>query len=267
VNASVTGSPWKLPYLEYDERYATVPPLTFLAHRPPAAEPIPDRLRQYDAEYAIPSAAEPPRTLRTLAERWWIDVRFYFAPALAAVALAGFLAGYDRWRRVALATLAATWLSAAVSVVFHERYQAPAAAAALFLGVGSAHAFSKRLSHGWRRLFVAAVAAAHAAAVALAPPFGVPPPELAAAFDRVDRALEAPLAAPGPDLVFVSYDRAATVHAEFVFNPADLSNAAVLFARDRGADNPRLVRRFPERRPWRLHVSPDAVEIRPLYGP
>lgn len=66
-------------------------------------------------------------------------------------------------------------------------------------------------------------------------------------------------------LVFVDYDDNLTSQdGEWVYNPADLNGARVIFAHDLGAaKNPLLMRVYPERRVWRVHVSRGTTQLSP----
>jgi hypothetical protein len=64
---------------------------------------------------------------------------------------------------------------------------------------------------------------------------------------------------PGKQLVFVRYADGYTVHDEWVYNPADLTTARVLFAHDLGDRNPELIAAYPNRTLWLATVSKDEV--------
>jgi hypothetical protein len=60
----------------------------------------------------------------------------------------------------------------------------------------------------------------------------------------------------GTHLVFVRYDSDYPIHREWVYNPADLTAAPVIFAHDLGQDrNPALMALYPARSVWVLCVS------------
>jgi hypothetical protein len=83
-------------------------------------------------------------------------------------------------------------------------------------------------------------------------------------FDRFDRVVANLERDPGRDLVFVSYDPKATIHAEFVFNAADFHDSSIVWARDLGDRDAELAAHFPDRRLWRLHVAPDEMALQPV---
>jgi hypothetical protein len=62
-------------------------------------------------------------------------------------------------------------------------------------------------------------------------------------------------AEPGRQLVFVRYGPDHVVHDEWVANGADLASEPVLFVRDRGGDDARLLAAFPGRRAWLLFAD------------
>ena len=68
---------------------------------------------------------------------------------------------------------------------------------------------------------------------------------------------------PGKHLVFVRYDDDYTVHDEWVYNPADLNAAQVLFAHDLGTRNPELVAAYPGRTTWLVTVEKKEIHLEP----
>jgi hypothetical protein len=60
----------------------------------------------------------------------------------------------------------------------------------------------------------------------------------------------------GKHLVFVAYEPEHSCHEEWVYNEADLPNAAILWARDMGPEwNARLIEAYPNREPLQLRVD------------
>jgi hypothetical protein len=68
----------------------------------------------------------------------------------------------------------------------------------------------------------------------------------------------------GSHVVFVQYSDDYTPDLEWVYNPADLEGASVIFAHDLGAaKNRQLLADCSRRHAWRLRISPESVELRP----
>ena len=81
--------------------------------------------------------------------------------------------------------------------------------------------------------------------------------------DRVaiTRQLEA---TPGRHLVLVSYGPHHDVDWEWVYNPADIDGAKVVWARDMGAsDNQELLQYFHDRQVWRLNGDQSPPRLEP----
>lgn len=70
----------------------------------------------------------------------------------------------------------------------------------------------------------------------------------------------------GTHLVFVRYADDFSIHDEWVYNPADLTTAPVLFVHDLGERNDRLRAQYADRSAWLLLVSNQGFEVRP-YEP
>jgi hypothetical protein len=72
---------------------------------------------------------------------------------------------------------------------------------------------------------------------------------------------------PGEDLVLVRYEPGRNINTEWVYNPADLDRAPVLFARDMGAEgNAELLRYYAGRTVWVLDVGAEGARIEPYRG-
>ena len=102
----------------------------------------------------------------------------------------------------------------------------------------------------WSLLLTGATTVAQVAATVI--PAGVP------SFGQQRAQLLAELeATPEQDLVFVSYGPGHNIHNEWVYNKADIDQAAVVWARDMGDEaNRTLLEYFPERRAWFLESGP-----------
>ena len=72
----------------------------------------------------------------------------------------------------------------------------------------------------------------------------------------------------GRHLVFVHYADTFSVHREWVYNPASLNDAPVLFVHDLGPEkNAELMARYPDRLPWNVKVSQGRTQLEPYRVP
>jgi hypothetical protein len=65
---------------------------------------------------------------------------------------------------------------------------------------------------------------------------------------------------PGRHVVFVHYTGSHSPHAEWIYNPADIDAAPVIWAQDMGdSENRRLIKYYPGRAFWKFEPdeSPD----------
>ncbi len=258
-NRAITGSASRLPYFVYQKEYAVTSP--FLFGTPPAPPPYRHRaIGDYYLGVERPvwdrqqsAGALPVETLW----KWWRSVDFPFG-MLALLPLAMLLPlARSRSGRFPLAAAAAFLLAMGCLTFVLPHYAAPAAGLFLLcvlLAIRRIHALG-RPAHRWGRL---------AAAALLLPSVGVlawrvaghdPGGEFGRRRAAVVRELEA---TGGAHLVFVRYGRGHSPNYEWVFNPADLDRAPVLFARECGpGPDAELRASFPGRTAWRLTVDRD----------
>ena len=241
-NHAVTGSALRLPYLEWS------------AQASPHSE-----LHPYAGSTELPLSGKLDR-LRG----------FYFGAVLTCVAPLALL----RWRQTAVRRASFVLLVLIGVCVWGSKgwphYLAPVtvlvllmwaeALAALAELCGSRSLGPLRLG----RLLVGVVLALHLGRAA-ADAFG----RLRATEERswaLERqALLETLEADGEKhLVLVSYPARRSLHAEWVYNEADIDGAAVVWARDLGKQNAALLRHFAGRRVWRLRPSHEGAALQPL---
>jgi hypothetical protein len=260
---AVTGSPWRLPYLEHARQYLRMPLFLWDEPRPAPAYRVPD-LATFHGEIEPTFAArwadypgEAVARLRTLGS-------FFLGRTLFAVALGVVLA----WRRRRARALAlwAVWalLGHMAASAFFPHYAAPMTVLVACLFAMGARAWSRVRVRGWRLgpvvvavVLVALVSSAvdsaaegvHEAVVRRAGMGGWRP--------DVIRRLEG----LGPrHVVFVRYGPHHWAHREWVYNGADLAESRVLWARDLGdASNAAVRALYPGRTAWRLTVDWDGV--------
>ena len=252
-NASVTGRPWRLPYLAYEDQYAAAPPLLFASPRPVPPR-IPASMRAYAEQVELPHDLAQ-RTVHGFATTaagkvWFLATATLPSPWLwPLAALAARAAWRDRRLRVVAAALIATLLATLASNWTRTQYVAPAtAAAAVLLAAGAAGVA--------RPLWAAAVVA-----TALLP-FGPVPPGPRFQRDQLVAALDQE---PGRQLVLVRYGPDHRPDDEWVYNTADPPSAKVVWARDgddTGVTADQVRAAYPGRAIWHLDVTAAAAAIR-----
>jgi hypothetical protein len=266
-NRAVTGSPWTLPYAIHEASYSVTPLFLFGHVR---AQPPPYRhqaLRDFQIGYAL-HAFESRRT-----PRGFLDVVAFRVVALGAFFLGGALviagagapgALRDPWTRIAVASVAVLVVALLTETWFFPHYAAPAAPL-IYVVVTQA----LRRLRAWRRggsamlrTAVDAVIPVLLVSVVASLFLAAPPSER---FGRARAKLVAELTAqPGRDLVIVRYGPAHFVHDEWVYNAADIDAAPVVWARDMGDENVRLLEYFRDRKVWLLEPEARPLRLVPL---
>lgn len=254
----VTGSPFRLPYFEYEHRYAGTP---YFIWQSPA--PVPDfqtpALAAYYHDYMVPLSRFHGNPLVVWPQRLWLTARNFLGPLLFALAALALVLRPSRRIRLALASVLVCSLAMILSYWISSHYQAVAAALYLFLAVAGLRTLLLRLPRPARRFMpiVALLLAVQAAILARDPGIErdlahrtLPPPR--------EKILATLHAAGGRHLIFVRLEPPLDVHAAWVANDVPLGSAAVLWAWDRGpAEDRRLLAAFPDRHPLFLTVRGD----------
>ncbi|MGA2134858.1 MAG: hypothetical protein ABSH50_21440 [Bryobacteraceae bacterium] len=266
-NKQVTGSYWTLPYVLSRYQYGVPTTFTFQPNSSPHRELTANQQLDYDAQAVVHGGDTDSigRYLSRLGERVRFYRFFFLAPLYLVLPL--FLLSLRQWRFawVALTLVifalgtnfypyfyphyiaAATCLFILASVIGLQRLVRFSPEAALL--VGSLCAAEFLFWYGFHLFADTNVSAA------------ILPYEN---WDFVNHgdpqgrlAVHARLArAPGKQLVFVRY-WPRHMFQEWIRNAADIDNARVVWALDRGADeNERLRHYYPDRTPWLL--EPDA---------
>jgi hypothetical protein len=266
-NRAVTGSPWTLPYAIHEQTYSVTPLFLFGHVR---AQPPPYRheaLRKFQTRYAL-QAFEHRRT-----PRGFVAMTVFRVAALGSFFLGGALvfavagvacAWRDPWIRIAVASLAVLGVALLAETWFFPHYAAPAAPL-MYVVVTQA----LRRLRAWRRgrgapLRSAVDAVVPVLLVSVVASLFLPPPP-SEAFGRARAKILAELTArAGRDLVIVSYRPDHFVHDEWVYNAADIDAAPVVWARDMGAENTRLMEYFRDRTVWRLDPDERLLRLVPV---
>ena len=263
---AATGSPWTLPYAIHEQTYSVTPLFLFGRER---AQPPPYRhqaLRNFHAGYARQAfaARRTPRGFLGVIVFRLVALSAFFLGGALVMAVAGAVCAWrDPWTRIAFASVAVVVVALLAETWFFPHYAAPAAAP-IYVVVTQA----LRHLHAWRRGSSAPLRAAVDAVLPVvlvsvaSSLFLAPPPS--EAFGRARAKLAAELSArPGRDLVIVRYRPDHFVHDEWVYNEADIDAAPVVWARDMGEENARLLEYFRDRQVWLLQPDERPLRLMP----
>ncbi len=303
-NWRVTGKPWKMPYMVYEETYGAAP---FFLWQPPGAIP----------EYRHPTIARLHDWLRKtylyqrtwagfVGEKWVAMVNlwhFYLGVALSfpLLALPWIVRNGRYWLPVAIVT--ATLGALLTTTWSNPHYFAPAGPALLLLVVQGLRHVAARVKIRQRRFLAIATAATRGgcqgggtqtapsceiarsgrnsprprlvATLILTQVLGFVPyawfhvSQTASAFaaqrSEVQRRLRE---IPGRHLVLVRYSPDCDIHQEWVENAADIDGAEVVWAREVDSQADRLLLDyFRDRHAWLLRVVRGRPWLTPLQVP
>lgn len=264
-NFRVTGSPWRLPYLEYENRYAGTPYFIWQTPRPvPVFANV--ALADYYHGYMEPLSRFYGPPLQVWGERLILTARNFLGPLLAVIALAGLAVRPRGWLLVALASLAVCALAMILSYWFSSHYQSVAAALYLFLVVAGLRGLCLRLPRPGRFLVPGLALLLVAQGFLLRRDTGVERDLRVYTEPSRRQKIADTLAATGErHLVFVRPEKPYALHLSWVFNDADFAATPVLWAWDRGPDeNRRLVARYPGRHPLLMRVTDREITFTPV---
>lgn len=261
----VTGSPFHLPYFEYEHRYAGTPYFVWQAPRP-APEFQTPALAAYYREYMVPLSHFHGDPLYVWPLRIFLTARNFLGPLLATLAVLGLVLRPRGWSLLALASLLVCSLAMILSYWISSHYQAVAASLYLFLVVAGARVLFLKLPRPARVFAPAAALLLAAQSCLLWRDPGIERDlRLRLELPQRARIIATLTAAGGRHLIFVQPVPPFNVHASWVFNDLPFGSAPVLWAWDHGdAEDQLLVARFPDRQPIRMRVSDDHVEFVPF---
>ena len=269
-NFRVTGSPLRLPYLEYESRYAGTP---YFIWQPPRPEPVFQNaaLADYYHGYMVPLSRFYGPPLRVWGERLFLTTENFLGPLLALIALAGLALRPRGWSLVVLASLAACALAMILSYWFSSHYQSVAAALYLFLVVAGCRVLFLRLPRRARaRSFLPAILLlAVAQGLVLSRDTGIERDlRIYTEPSRRQKIIEALGVTGERHLVFVHPEKPYALHLSWLFNDADFAATPVLWAWDRGpAENRLLLARYPDRRALLMRLSDASIDFMPVTPP
>ena len=267
----VTGDPLTMPYVAYQRAY--MPTALFVFQR--AAPPPLYRHEQLRRLFDIQPPPAPVRTVPGLAARVREHAQAYAYEFLGST-LAGVLVMLllplerNRWWVLLILTLLVVLVGLGLSAVRLPHYAAPAAGLALLVvmrslrGLGGWRIGGARVGQALARaiwavaLGILVLSWGHLATAGRGPAWQ---------HDRAD--IAAALAGTGEQhLVLVRYTAAHSVHAEWVYNGADIDTAPVVWAAEMDAvSNARLLDYFKGRRVWLVEPDNDEVHAVPYVAP
>jgi hypothetical protein len=261
----VTGSPWRAPYLAYEQQYSSAP---LFIWQQPGPEPVfqNDSLRDYYREYVVPMSRAHFSPPASLFYRLRDTSGQFLGILLAGVAGLGLLLAPGRWPRLALASLAAISAALVVSYWFGLHYQAPATALYLFLAVVGLRALFLRLPRGGRK-FIPLAAGLLAVQLGLTGATAVSAASLRSlqTLPYRQKFLDVLQAAGGRHLVFVRLQKPYDPNLSWVYNAARPGESAVIWAWDRGpAENLRLLAAYPGRHALVMTLQGEHISFSPV---
>jgi len=268
-NYRVTGRPLRLPYWEYYEQYERVPPFSFM---PIATTPR----RHFDLEFRMLETYDRVRSWRLFVDRpldWLILLRHYYGNLIWLLPLGAFTPFLWRSRRTRFAAILGVVIVPAsmAEVWWYPHYGAPFAAALLILA-----AQSLRYLRQWKydgrevgRFLVSAMPVAVLVVTVASEAQGIATHQTA---DQVEarnasKAIaEQKLLEKQPwqrHVIFVRYTEVHSPNRGWIYNPADIDAAPVIWARDMGQiENERLLRYYAGRSFW-LFKPDESMNLSP----
>jgi hypothetical protein len=266
-NYRVTGQPLRLPYRQYYEQYESVPPFWFVP-----ISTAPRTLRPFDLETRVRETYHRARSWRLFADRpadWFILLSGYYGNVIWLLPLAAsapFLWRSRRTRFAAILTLVAGAASV-LGVWWYPHYAAPFTAALLILAT-QALRYLRQWSYNGRevgRFLVNALPGAvllmmiASEAKAIATHQTVDQIQARSTQIGQKESIEQELLKkqPGRHVIFVSYAGLPSPHEEWIYNPANIDTAPVIWALDLGqTENDKLRHYYAGRSFW--HFKPAA---------
>jgi hypothetical protein len=270
-NFRVTGNALRMPYSVYQETYAASPSFLWSAPRP-LPEYRHEEIRNFWLTFELPIYEGQQGLAGWIKGAFWkAGVLFYsaFPSIVVLLSFIGLPAALNRgvWSRIALLLLFLFYVALLPVVGMIGHYAAPIAGLFFYLMVESlrlmrvwhwsgmpvGHWAVRLLLLGWCLWLI---------------PKGIAmtrfDPDDKCHNQSKDRAaiLQRLQNEPGKHLIIVRYGPEHSVHAEWVYNEADIDNAKVIFARGM-KDNHRLLEYFNDRHIWLV----EADELPPRLSP
>jgi hypothetical protein len=265
----VTGTPWRLPYVQYRNTLSVAP--HFIWQTPtPAPLYNNSEMRHFfvDREMFVYRMARSFREVTNKLNKYW---RFFIGPLLTLSLLALPLLFGDRRTRMFVWMAAAFVLALSVQVWQYAHYAAPATGLLILIAIDGLRRLrlwrwrGRPVGLAMGRSVPLAIAAMLLIQIAAGPGIQAAGASVAswrwAWFSGVNRAhvLRDLQSAPGKQLVFVRYSRAHDPGDEWVYNDADIDASKVVWARELDPlSNQKLMRYYSDRRVWL--IEPDLAD-------
>jgi hypothetical protein len=258
-NYRVTGHPLRLPYRQYYEQYEIVPPFSLM----PISTTPPRTFRHFDLESRARETYNRARSWRLFVDRpmdWLVLLRHYYGNLIWLLPLVVFTPFLWRSRRTRFAAILVAVIGAAsvIEVWWYPHYGAPFAAALLILA-----AQSMRYLRQWKydgremgRFLASAMPVAVLLVMGASEAQGIAthrPTNQLQASNAQKESVEQKLleTRPGQHVIFIRYSGMQSPHEEWVYNPADIDAAPVIWAQDMGKlENERLLHYYAGRSFW-----------------
>jgi hypothetical protein len=254
-NYRVTGHPWKLPYMVYQETYSMVPQWIFLPPRPQKPEFRHDLLRRMWTEMEAPQYTKTRHNpFRAVLKSLHEGLPFYFSTLIFALFAAALMTGRSPKLWMAAGIAFALWCAVLLELWYYPHY----------LAAGTGLVFVMAM-YGIRMLRVKAGRMGAALLLLL-----VATPFLNGLLQGLNTYYESTQSHPRRDvirrllergskhLIIVRYTADHSIHdPEWVFNAADIDASPIVWARDMGeARNRELIDYYRARTVWLLHPDP-----------
>lgn len=256
VNNAVTGSVWRLPYIEYNAQYDANPYFLFqkTGSFPEFRHP---RMEKFDVFYRSEERLNNP-VYRDVQKRLIRINSFYTGTLGIVIIAAGILVTRSFWLKWAIISGGISLLSVILVYPFTLHYYAPLIAPLLIgLFVGTSSIMGTDLYRCRQWLYLGILSIALLFDIGTRADSFVPNEEVIS-FRANRTMLEERLAKePGKHLIVVRYTPDAPIrHTEYVYNSADIDAQQIVWARwmENGSNTP-LFRYYKDRTFWLLTVG------------
>jgi hypothetical protein len=272
-NYRVTGHALRMPYRQYYTQYETVPPFWFM----PLSTP-PGNFRPFDLRERTLETYKQVQGWRVVVDRakaWPGVLRVYYGNGIWLLPLAGsaLLLLFSRKLRFVVVLIAVVTAVSLTEVWWYPHYAAAFTAAFFILIVQSIRYLCQWSVRGWevgrvltREMLVSVMLmtlVSHAQAIAMHRPALQSMYGMNSRRGDMERRLREQL--PGHHVVIVRYS-GPSPHYEWVYNPAEIDSAPVVWAQDLGKEeNQRLLRYYAGRRFW-LFEPNELMRVSPYSG-
>lgn len=241
-NLRVTGSAWRLPYLEYEQRYLGTPAFIWQSEDVTPPKFTNRAFTEFYHDYVNTIRQKQPPVPSMLAARLRLLARDYLGWILGAFALIGAVWRPSREVRLALVSIVIIALPLALSYLFMPHYPAPAAALGGFIAVAGMRRVFLNLPRPRRNFRLLVLGLVLGQALSLAGDTSNQRRLEPRTFPTVRQKIEDQLiTAGGRHLIFVRLVKPYYLHDTWVFNYAPIDAQPVVWAWDRGPEENRLL--------------------------